>query len=302
MPDDPDSPSTAPLRFLDTHVHFWDPARPDWYPHLAPDADLSAINLGKAEHMKRHYDHATYQADATGIDIVGIVHVTATRGAGNYLGETAELGRLHAQVGLPAAIVGGFNPDAALVDIAAELDEQAQVPLFHGIRTTTPIDYTAPKAADMLRLFAERGLVYDVVTHPAAMAAVAHRLEASPDATYVIEHTGWPLFEDDGAHTAQWREGMRMLAAAGPHVHCKLSGLPMTLHRFDVAALRPWLEHALEVFGADRCLFGSNFPVDAMFGDLPSLLRSYQAITEPLGRAAQAKLFVDNARAIYLRG
>jgi L-fuconolactonase len=139
----------------------------------------------------------------------------------------------------------------------------------------------------------------DVVTHPADMPAVARRLEASPQATYVIEHTGWPLVANDPAHAKQWREGIRILASSGPNVHCKLSGLAMTLHTFDVEVLRPWIDQAIDAFGIGRCMFGSNFPVDALFGDLSSLIRSYDAITAPLGAAAQRQLFSENARAVY---
>jgi L-fuconolactonase len=290
---------TERIRFFDTHVHFWDPARPDWYPQLAPDHDFSAIGLGLATGMKRLYDRDTYLSDAATIEVDGIVHVTVTRGAGNYLAETAHLGQLHDASGLPTALVGGFNPHAELSVIADELDTQGKVPILAAVRTMEPVDFEAAKTAQLLELVAERDLVFDVVTHPDEMLAVVRQLAKQPDATYVVEHTGWPLVADDPAHTLLWRDGMRALAGLGPNVHCKLSGLAMTLHTFDLEAQRPWLEYALEVFGPDRCLFGSNFPVDALFGDLASLIRTYDAVSSPLGAEAQAKLFSGNARAVY---
>lgn len=290
-----------PLRFLDTHVHFWDPARPEWYPQLAPDVDFSAIGLGTAAGMKRRYDPGTYRADAASLHIDGVVHVTATRGSGAYLAETAAMAHLHDSDGLPTALVGGFDPESAIGVIERELDEQATLPIVTGVRTMETIDYTAPKAALILEAIARRGLVFDVVTHPAQMRDVANRLDAHPEATYVIEHTGWPLTTTD-AERRQWRDGMRALADCGPHVYCKLSGLAMTLHTFDIAAMRAWLEPAIEIFGAHRCMFGSNFPVDAMFGSLPSLIRTYDAITAPLGDDVQHLLFNENARRVYCRG
>lgn len=290
---------TERIRFFDTHVHFWDPARADWYPQLAPDHDFSAIGLGLATGMKRLYDRDTYLSDAASIEIDGIVHVTVTRGAGNYLAETVRLGKLHNASGLPSALVGGFNPNAELSVVADELDVQGQVPILAAVRTMEPIDFEAARTTQLLGLVAERNLVFDVVTHPDEMLAVVRALAKRPDATYVIEHTGWPLVADDPAHTRLWRDGMRALAELGPNVHCKLSGLAMTLHTFDVEQQRPWLEYAIEVFGPERCLFGSNFPVDALFGDLASLIRTYAAVSSPLGPDAQAKLFSANARAVY---
>jgi L-fuconolactonase len=291
----------VPLRFFDAHVHFWDPACRRWYPFLAPDA-VSKAGLGTATGMKRRYDPATYRTDAASVELDGVVHVTATRGAGNYLAETDHLAELHRAEGLPTALVGGFDPAASLAEIEAELDAQAQVPLFAGVRTMEPLDYSAASTDALLGLVAERGLVFDVVTHPDEMASVATRLEAHPSATFVIEHCGWPLLADDAAHTRAWRAGMRALAASGPDVYCKLSGLAITLHTFDTEALRPWIEYAIEVFGVDRCLFGSNFPVDAMFGNFADLIQAYAEITASLGTQAQAKLFSANTRAVYASG
>lgn len=290
-----------PLRFFDAHVHFWDPARRSWYPFLAPDA-VSAAGLGTATGMKRRYDPATYRADAASVVIDGVVHVTATRGPGNYLAETAYLAELHQAEGVPTALVGGFNPAASLAVIEAELDAQARVSLFAGVRTMEPVDYSAAATDAVLSIVADRGLVFDVLTHPDEMAVVARRLEDHPAVTFVIEHTGWPLVGDDEAHARVWRDGMRALAASGPQVYCKLSGLAMTLHTFETEVLRPWIEYAVEVFGVDRCLFGSNFPVDALSGNFADMIVSYAAITAPLGPRAQAKLFSDNARAVYASG
>ncbi|MBJ7336781.1 amidohydrolase family protein [Mycolicibacterium sp.] len=292
---------SVPQRFFDAHVHFWDPACRCWYPFLAPDA-VSAVGLGTATGMKRRYDAATYRSDAASVVLDGVVHVTAARGSGNYLAETESLAKLRSVDGLPTALVGGFDPAASLAVIEAELDAQAREPAFVGVRTMEPLDYSQATTDAVLGLVAERGLVFDVVTHPDEMATVAETLETHPSVTFVVEHTGWPLVADDATHTRAWRAGMQALAASGTHVYCKLSGLAMTLHTFDTEALRPWIEYAIDVFGVDRCLFGSNFPVDAMFGTFADLIQAYATITAPLGAQAQAKLFSGNTRAVYASG
>jgi predicted TIM-barrel fold metal-dependent hydrolase len=63
--------------------------------------------------------------------------------------------------------------------------------------------------------------------------------------------------------------------------------------------LAPWLEYAIDAFGADRCMFASNFPVDGMHGTLDELWSSYSAVTAGLGTEARDKLFATNAERIY---
>ena len=64
-------------------------------------------------------------------------------------------------------------------------------------------------------------------------------------------------------------------------------------------AFAPWLEHAIEAFGVDRCMFASNFPVDSMYGTFDDLYEVFSAATAGLGDAARAKLFATNAERIY---
>jgi predicted TIM-barrel fold metal-dependent hydrolase len=63
--------------------------------------------------------------------------------------------------------------------------------------------------------------------------------------------------------------------------------------------LAPWLEHVVEAFGVDRCLFGSNFPVDGMHGSFDELLTSYSIVMAGLDDEARDKLFAANAERVY---
>lgn len=92
---------------------------------------------------------------------------------------------------------------------------------------------------------------------------------------------------------------MGALSQVGDNVYCKLSGLPMTLHDMDTQRMRPWIEHCLELFGPSRCLIGSNFPVDRLFGRFDTLMSVYEELTRPLGPVAQQAVFADNAARVY---
>jgi predicted TIM-barrel fold metal-dependent hydrolase len=127
---------------------------------------------------------------------------------------------------------------------------------------------------DVLRALAERDLVFELMAHPDQLEAAAVVLADHGDLTIVVEHAGWPT-SDEPAEFALWQRGISALAALGDNVHCKLSGLAMPLHSMDAAALRPWIRHCLDEFGVDRCMFASNFPVDAMHGTFDELYSGF---------------------------
>ena len=73
----------------------------------------------------------------------------------------------------------------------------------------------------------------------------------------------------------------------------------MALRTTDPDRLRPWIETCLELFGVDRCFFGSNFPVDSVAGTYADLIAAYREITASLSGEDRYKLFVANARRRY---
>ncbi len=90
------------------------------------------------------------------------------------------------------------------------------------------------------------------------------------------------------------------LAGLGGNIVCKLSGLAMPLGSMRVAVLGPWLEYAIEAFGADRCMFASNFPVDSMAGSFDELYTTFDSVTSGLSDAArEVALFAGTAERIY---
>lgn len=287
------------IEFFDAHVHHWDPANLQWYPHLAPDADLSDIGLGDIAGMRRLFDQQTYLAEARPWQVTGYVHVSAAGGPGTHLDETDALAALAERTGSPQAIVGTVDVTGGVAGVAAELDRQLTAPGFRGIRILAGVEYDTPRAVELLRLVAERGLVYDLVVHPETMHLAARTLEALPGLPVVVEHTGWPLHPHDAAERALWERGMAALAEREDTV-LKFSGLPMTLHEISAAAFRPWFEYAVGAFGPARALIGSNFPVDGLHGTLPQLLDAYHELAAPLGADAVADLFSGTARRVYL--
>jgi predicted TIM-barrel fold metal-dependent hydrolase len=152
--------------------------------------------------------------------------------------------------------------------------------------------------AGVLRALEERGLLFELMTHPDQLQVAAAQLEGFDDLVVVVEHTGWPRSNSDD-EWALWRVGIDALAGLGGNVVCKLSGLAMPFGSISVDAFVPWLEYAIGAFGVDRCMFASNFPVDSMYGTFDDLYGVFSAVTAGLDGASREKLFAANAEGIY---
>jgi L-fuconolactonase len=292
-------PNPRPVRrVVDAHVHHWDPARTDWYPYLAGGGSPGGEGSSRGPGMRRRFDRLTYLSEAASWHVEKYVHVTAAKGTAHFLTETREREAEAQATGQPNAIVGTIDPTAPVSAALGQLAAQRAATRFRGLRVTEGMDHASATGRAILAALADGGLVYDLVTHPDAMRGAARQLGRYGQLTVVIEHTGWPLSADP-AHLKTWRDGMTALAELGDRVHCKLSGLAMTLERIETGAFRPWIEFCLDLFGPGRCLFASNFPVDSNFGTFDDLYGVYDRLTRHLSDSDRAALFADNAERIY---
>ena len=84
---------------------------------------------------------------------------------------------------------------------------------------------------------------------------------------------------------------MKLLASLAPNVAVKISGLAMLDWHWTTGSLRPFVLRTVEIFGVDRCMFASNFPVDKLFSSYDDLFNAFKAITKRiLGRGAEKAL------------
>ncbi len=283
-----------PVRVVDAHVHLWDPANKSWYPYLSMAP--SHGGTGDASRMNRRFDAESYRSESAQWNVDKFVNVAAATGP-NSVEETIELDRTAEANGGPDAIVGGLPPTETVADAVALLDRQMTAPRFRGVRPMGPLSHPVPDPA-VLGALQERNLVFELMTHPDLLTAAAGQLAGYGDLTIVVEHTGWPR-SDSLEEFALWKEGIDALAGLGENVVCKLSGLAMPLGSMRSDAIAPWIEHAVEVFGPGRCMFASNFPVDAMAGTFDELYTGFASVTSGLDDASRDLLFAGTAERVY---
>jgi L-fuconolactonase len=286
-----------PARIVDAHVHLWDPARSDWYPYLAKGDQQ--LNMGDVSGMARLFDVPTYLTEAAGWNVEKLVNVAAATGR-HSIDETIELDRRAGDAtfgGHPDAIIGGLPPTDSVTETVAALERQLTAPRFRGVRPMGGAEGPLP-STEVLRVLQEFDLVLEVMIHPDLLMPTAETLADHSDLIVVVEHAGWPRNGSD-EERALWKEGIDALGGLGDNVLCKLSGLAMPLGSMAPEVQAPWLEYAIEAFGADRCMFASNFPVDGIHGTLDELWDCYSAVTAGFDADSRDKLFAANAERIY---
>jgi L-fuconolactonase len=156
---------------------------------------------------------------------------------------------------------------------------------------------THPRLAEGVRLLGEKGLTFDLCVSHEQLRAAARLVEACPDTSFVLDHLGKPAVA--ASLLDPWRDDIRRLAAF-PNVTCKLSGLATEAGPgWTSADVRPYLEHALEVFGPGRCMVGSDWPVLTLAGTME---RWFDAVLDVVGRLREQDVRAvldDTASTVY---
>jgi len=198
-----------------------------------------------------------------------------------------------------AGVVGWvdlLNPDS-------QLDELCADPKFKGVRhlvESEPDDdwLIRPAVLAGLQKLSARGLSYDLLVHTRHLKHIPRVAESCPDLALVIDHLAKPPIARNAIQ--EWSQAFKSLDRYS-NISCKLSGLVTeanwSLWRTD--DLRPYVNVALESFGVDRMMFGSDYPVCLLAASYDRVLDSFQEILKSLSDADRDKIFSQNAEQFY---
>jgi predicted TIM-barrel fold metal-dependent hydrolase len=129
------------------------------------------------------------------------------------------------------------------------------------------------------------------------MRNAADLVAAFPDITFVLVHAG--MLESDAPEARQaWLEGMKRLADH-PNVVAKISGQGTFLHRVDAAFIARVIHDCFALFGSERCMFGSNLPIETLWTDFGALWKTYQDAVAGYPESDRNNLFSETARRVY---
>jgi L-fuconolactonase len=155
-----------------------------------------------------------------------------------------------------------------------------------------------PAVIEGARLAGARGLVVDLVMFSRSLKATIALVDACPDTQFVLDHLGKPKIRE--ARREPWASELRELALRA-NVSCKLSGLTTEADRnhWRTADLSPYVEHAVDCFGSERLLFGSDWPVVNLAGGISRWFAAVGELLAQLEKSVQSDILSRNARRIY---
>jgi L-fuconolactonase len=266
---------------IDSHQHFWQVGRLD-YPWESSDLGV----------LYRDY----LPEDLA--PILGLKRTVLIQ-ASNSIAESRWLLDLADEHGFIAGVVGWVD----LTDPDTDLDELCAHPKFKGVRhlvESEPNDdwLIQPAVLSGLKKLSARGCTYDLLVHTRHLKYVPQVVENCPELQFVIDHLAKPPIARGEIN--EWLEAMKRVAAF-PNVHCKLSGLvtEASWTSWQTEDLRPYVNRALELFGADRMMFGSDYPVCLLASSYDRVLESVQELLRDLSDADRDKIFSSNAQRFY---
>ena len=285
------------LEFVDTHFHLWDLDHPDlYYAFLQPD--FVHPQLGeRLDALKRaNYLVEDYIAETRDSNVVKAVHVQAALGIEDPVKETEWLQAAADRTGFPHAIIAYANLKDPRVE--EQLARHCEYPNVRGIRDFSEGDYLVDPAFHRGYALLERfNLVCSLDCYWENMTRARDLARKFPDVVMVLDHAGFPQERTD-SYFKDWQQGIRALAEA-ENVVCKISGLGMADFNWTVDSIRPWVLHCIDAFGPERCMFGSNWPIDSLFSTFDVLIDAYTEIIAGFSHDEKVAMFSANAEKVY---
>jgi predicted TIM-barrel fold metal-dependent hydrolase len=291
------------LSIVDAHQHFWDPSR-NYYPWLNDEPRIP-FRYGDYGAICRRYLPSDYRRDAAPFMVEHTVYVEAEWDPHDPLGETRYIETLRRDHGLPTVMVGQAWLDAP--DAPRVLEQQASFSFVRSVRhkprsnpsprEAAPGGMTDAKWRAGFGRLARNGLRFDLQTPWWHLAEAAQLAADFPDTPIILNHTGLPS-DRSPEGIAGWKRAMTTLATC-PNVNVKVSGLGQLGQSWTPTANRDIVRTVIDLFGVERCMFGSNFPVDSLCATFPTIFNGFREIVRDFSAAEQRALFRDSAVRIY---
>jgi L-fuconolactonase len=280
---------------VDAHHHLW-------------DLKVRAQEWLRAPELKPIWrdftlEHLEPEARGHGVDKTVLVQVAASTD------ETKEFLAYAACTPLIAGVVGWMDlardaPEAYLAELAHAPGGQMLRGIRHLVQDEQDPDWLdRPDVRRSLAAVAAAGLPFDLLVRHRPQADPALRLVREvPELTFVLDHLGKPDIAagPDSAAFASWAAWIRALAAE-PNIECKLSGMVTEAHwdTWTVADLRPYAETVLDAFGAERVMFGSDWPVCMLAATYSEVFDATNALVGGLSETERAAVLGDTATRVY---
>jgi predicted TIM-barrel fold metal-dependent hydrolase len=288
---------------IDAHHHIWRQRDLPWL-----NGPIAPRIFGDYTAIRRDYEIDEFIADAGPEGVVKSVYVQANWAAERAADEAAYVHRAAETSGWPHGFVG--YADLMADDAGPALDRLAAFPLTRGIRmqlhwheqalyryAARPDLMNQANFRNNLARLADHGWSFELQIFQSQMPDAARLAADFPALTFILQHCGMP-HDDSEAGRAGWREGMAMLAAR-PNVVVKLSGLGTFINRNDPDHIARVTRETVALFGPERCLYGSNFPIEKLWTGYKPLIDAFRKALADWSEADRRSMFHDTAARVY---
>jgi predicted TIM-barrel fold metal-dependent hydrolase len=272
------------LVIADAHLHVWD-ATAHYYPWLS-DRPV-AFRYGDYSALPRRYGVEDYRCDAAGWDVARGVYIEAEWDPRDPAGEMEFIAQVRRRHHFPTVAVAQAWLDRE--DCPAVLESHASRSFVRGVRhKPKPGQLDDERWRSGFARLAPLGLHFELQAPWRQLGEAARLARDFPDTTIVVNHTGLPHDDQLGG----WRDALAQLARH-PNVALKISGLGTVTRKREVVLA------VIEMFGAQRAMFASNYPVDRLCHGFDAIWRTFGDVTRDLAESERRALFHDNAVRIY---
>ena len=270
---------------IDSHQHFWqfDPVRDAWI-----DDSMQII--------ARDFLPNDLKPILKESQVGGCVAVQADQSEV----ETHFLLNLAAQNPFIKGVIGWVDLKAE--DLPQRLEYFSKNPLFKGVRHILQgekegyiLQDSFLKGIGQLKDF---NLTYDILIYPHQIKEAIELVKKNPEQPFVLDHLAKPYIKDK--KIKEWASDIKQLAAF-KNVHCKLSGMitEADWNHWQSSDFKDYMSVVLEVFGEDRIMFGSDWPVCLLAGSYQHVIRIVEDFIQNLSSTDRNKIMGENARNFY---
>jgi len=297
------------IKIVDAHHHLWDLNNKDTKYSWLMVTEGEAF-FGDYAAIRKNYILEDYIEDSKNQNIIKSVHVQAEHDDDKPVNETAWLQNLadtHSSK-LPNAIVA--FADFSKNNVSEILDAHQEYKNTRGIRQILSYNKDEPKYShatedfmkkstwvENFKYIRNRNLSFDIQIYKHQMEDAANLANKYNDVLFILNHTGEPCYQSK-EYIESWEQNMKKLAKC-ENVVAKISGLGMFDPNWTIDSTRIFVEKTIQIFGIERCMFASNFPVDKIFNSFDTYWNSFKEITKNYSENDKKLLFSSNAEKYY---
>lgn len=287
------------IPFFDCHHHLWDLSKGDYEWLVEPGLRTVRRMLGDYAGLRTDWLMEQTLPYFRQANVQRSVHVEAGYSGVDAVWETRWLQDVSATHGFPDAFVVQW--DVAGKNAKQQLIRHLAVPEVRGVRVTERIECFARNLSAFGQALASKKISVELDRAAGDIGDALSLVDQNASLSFVLGHAWYPE-RRDADYLEAWQSDIRAFAAFD-NIICKLSGFSMADHAWTIESIRPLIVFCIEVFGPNRVLFGSNWPVESLYGGYVRLIDSYRTIlhTEGYATEEQEAMLFRNAERIYLR-